>query len=79
MRRQRRNVEEVVSSANATIQNNTLTSDGTGLYLDTVTGLTAGAVSGNTFTGSNTGLQLFDLSGLTIGDSEDKYRVIYRA
>jgi hypothetical protein len=62
---------QVLNSSNPTIQNNILTGTGTGtgLYLDTVTGLIAGAVSGNTFTGDNTGLKLWNSSGVTIGDT----------
>src|SRR5262249_42383134 len=59
----------VLNSANPTIQTNTLTGTGTGLYLDTVTGLAAGAVSGNTFTGDSTGLKLWNSSGITIRDN----------
>src|SRR5439155_7104134 len=60
---------QVFNSANRTIQNNTLTGSGTGLYLDTVTGLTAGAISGNTFSNSATGLRVWNISGITIGDA----------
>ena len=64
----------VSASANPTIQGNSLINNvynnsGAALYLDSVTGLVAGAVSGNDFSGSGSALRLRNMSGVTIGDT----------